>query len=163
MISPESHVKDSLKLISDGRVELFELTPTNTSGSINFKNDDPITWRGKLYEGLPCAISGEGQNSDTGVLMPTLDIGQSDIDISKFKTFVRGGYLDNATLVKITVLLEDLLADNLVYRIATYRVKRVAEYSKTRIRLQLATPSDSTNASLPHRTYIPPAFPSVQV
>lgn len=160
---PEQHIKDSVKLIADGIVELFELTPANTVGSINFKNDNPVTWRGKTYEGLPCSLSGERQTAEAGLAMPSMVIGETDIDISKFKTFLRAGYLDNATLVKITILVEDLLADNLVHRISTYRVKRVSEYSRSKIQLQLATLSDSTNASLPHRTYMPPAFPSVQL
>jgi len=160
---PIEHVKDSHKLLADGRVELFELTPSGGSGVIRFKNDNDVTWRGVEYTGLPCSISGEKKSSDTGLSMPKLQIGQPNIDLSKFKGLVYDGYLDNAIVIKLTVLLDNLLNNRLIREISTYRVKRVEQYSRSQISLQLATLSDSLGFSLPYRQYLPPAFPSVQM
>lgn len=160
---PLEHIKDSHKLVADGRVDLFELTPSGGSGVIRFKNDNDVTWRGNLYTGIPCTITGEKKSADTGLSMPKLQIGQPNIDISQFKALVYDGYLDNAIIVRMTVLLDNLLNNRLIREMSTYRVKRVEGYSRTQISLQLATLSDSLGFSMPYRQYLPPAFPSVQM
>jgi phage-related protein len=160
---PLEHVKDSHQLLADGRVELFELTPSGGTGVVRFKNDNDVTWRGQTYTGIPCSMSGEKKSSDIGLSMPKLQIGQPNIDLSQFKALVYDGYLDNAIVVKMTVLLDNLLNNRLIREINTYRVKRVEQYSRTQISLQLATLSDSLGFSIPYRQYLPPAFPSVQM
>jgi len=160
---PLDHIKDSHKLIADGRVELFELTPAGGTGVVRFKNDNDVTWRGNQYTGLPVALSGEKKSADTGLSMPKLQLGQPNVDLSMFKQLVYDGYLDNAIVLKITVLLDNLINDRLIREVNSYRVKRVEQYSRSQISMQLATLSDSLGFSLPYRTYLPPAFPSVQM
>lgn len=160
---PIEHIKDSHKLLADGRVDLFELTPSGGTGVVRFKNDNDVTWRGQLYRGLPCSMTGEKRTADTGLSMPRLQIGQPNIDLSEFKPLVFDGYLDNAIVVKQTVLLDNLLNNRLIRELSTYRVKRVEQYSRSQISLQLATLSDSLGFSLPYRQFLPPGFPSVQM
>ena len=160
---PIEHIKDSHLLLADGRVELFEMTPSGGTGVVRFKNDNDVTWRGNTYSGVPLALTGEKKSSDAGLTMPKLQLGQPNIDLSQFKGLIYDGYLDNAIIIKITVLLDNLLNNRLIREISTYRVKRVEQYSRSQITLQLATLSDSLGFSLPYRTYTPPAFPSVQM
>lgn len=160
---PLQHIQDSHKLTADGRVELFELTPAGGSGTIRFKNDNDVTWMGDLYRGLPLALTGEKKNSDVGLSMPKLQIGQPNIDLSEFKGLIQDGYLDNAVIIKTTVLLDNLINNRLIRETQPYRVKRIEQYSRSQITMQLATLSDSLGFSLPYRTYNPPAFPSVQM
>jgi phage-related protein len=160
---PLDHVLDSHKLVADGRVDLFELTPNDDSGVIMFKPDNDVTWRSNEYTGLPLSLSGEKQSADTGLSMPKMIIGDGTVDLSPFKPLVYDGYLDNAIIVRKTVLLENILSDNLIFQAITYRIKRVDEYSRSHITLQLATSSDSLGFALPYRTYGPPAFRSVQM
>ena len=160
---PLEHIKDSHKLLADGRVELFELTPAGGTGTLRFKNDNDVTWMGELYRGIPMSVTGEKKNADVGLSMPKLQIGQPNIDLSEFKGLIQDGYLDNAVIVRLTVLLDNLINNRLIREISTYRVKRVEQYSRSQIIMQLATLSDSLGFSLPYRTYTPPAFPSVQM
>lgn len=160
---PIEHIKDSHSLVSDGTVDLFELTPSGGSGVIRFKNDNPVTWRGMDYAGIPCALSGEKKSSDVGLTMPKLTIGQPNIDLSLFKGLVYDGTLDNAIVVKLHLLVDNLKNNRLIRESTTYRVKRVENYSRSQIILQLATLSDSLGFSMPYRTYTQPAFPSVQM
>jgi phage-related protein len=160
---PLEHIKDSHKLVADGRVELFELTPAGGTGVVRFKNDNDVTWRGNIYTGLPVALSGEKKTSETGLSMPKLQLGQPNVDLSMFKQMVYDGYLDNAIVVKITILLDNLINNRLIREVNSYRVKRIEQYSRSQISMQLATLSDSLGFSLPYRTYLPPAFPSVQM
>jgi phage-related protein len=160
---PLEHIQDSHKLIADARIDLFELTPSGGTGVIRFKNDNDIDWRGNTYTGMPCSMTGEKKSADTGLSMPKLQIGQANVDLSQFKALVYDGYLDNAIIVKQTVLLDNILNNRLIREMTVYRVKRVEQYSNTQIGLQLATLSDSLGFSLPYRQFLPPAFPSVQM
>ena len=160
---PAEHIKDSLLLTADARIDLYELTPSGGSGVIRFKPDNDVIWRGNTYTGIPMNITGEKKTADDGLSMPKLNLGQQNIDLSLFKGLVYDGYLDNAIVFKMTVLLDNLINNRLIREMNVYRVKRVEQYSRTQIILQLATLSDSLGFSLPYRTYMPPAFPSVQM
>jgi phage-related protein len=160
---PLDHIKDSHELVADGRVELFELTPSGSTGILRFKDGNDQTWLGNPYIGVPLQLSGEKKTSDSGLSMPKLIIGQNNVDLSMFKALVYDGYLDNAVIVRSTLLLDNLINNRNIREVVTYRVKRVEQYSRTQISLQLATLSDSLGFQLPYRTYLPPAFPSVQL
>jgi phage-related protein len=160
---PSEHIVDSHKLIADGRVDLYELTPAGGAGVLRFKPDNDVTWRTNLYTGVPMQISGDKNTADSGLSNPTLQIGQNNVDLSMFKPLINDGTLDNATVVRLTLLLDDVINNRLIRQIRTYRVKRVMGYSRSNIQLQLATYSDSLGFSMPFRTYAPPAFPSVQM
>ena len=160
---PTEHVTDSHQLVAEGRVDLFSLTPSGGTGTLNFKADNDVTYRGTVYTGLPLQLSGERRNSDIGLSMPKLTIGQPDIDLSLFKPMIYDGWLDNAVIVRQTVLTNNLIANANIKELRTYRVKRVEQYSRTQIVLQLATLSDSLGFMMPYRQYLPPAFPSVKL
>lgn len=160
---PAEHVQDSHELQADGLVDLFDLTPSGGTGTLHFKNDNSVTYRGTPYSGLPLQLSGEGMTSDSGLSMPKLTVGQPDIDISIFKPMVYDGWLDNATIIRQTVLLDNLINNVNIKQTRMYRVKRVEQYSRTQIVMQLATLSDSLGFLMPYRLYLPPAFPSVKL
>jgi phage-related protein len=161
-VLPASHIEDSHKLIADGRVDLFSLSP-GAGSTVHFKGDNDVTYQGIFYKGLPLKLTGEKVSSDAGWQHPKLQIGQPDIDISAFKALLFDGYVDNATIIRKTVLRTHLEADLDIKQERVYRVKRVESYGRTQIVLQLATLSDSLGFTMPHRLYLPPAFPSVRI
>jgi phage-related protein len=160
---PIEQIKDSHKLQADALIDLFELTPSGSTGTVRFKSDNDVTWRSHLYQGVPMSLSGEKRTSDAGLSMPKLTIGQENADLSQFKPLAFDGYLDNAVIVKITILLDDLLNDRLIRKLSVYRVKRLEENSRSKLIMQLATLSDSMGFQMPYRQFLPPAFPSVQM
>ncbi len=160
---PPEHIKDSHQLIADGSVELFELVPSLGTGTVRFKRDNDATWRGNTYKGIPMSLSGEKRSSDTGLSMPRLTIGQENVDLSEFKPLAFDGYLDNAVVTKITILLDNLVNNRLIREVQVYRVKRLEENSRSKLVMQLATLSDAMGFQLPYRQYLPPAYPSVQM
>lgn len=160
---PSEHIIDSHKLEADGVVELFELTPAGGTGVVRFKPDNDVTYLGNLYTGIPCGLSGEKRTADSGFGMPKLQIGQANIDISLFKPLIVEGYLDNAIIIRHRILLDNLVNNRLIRETYSYRVKRVEQYSRSAISMQLATVSDSLGFEMPYRRYLPPAFPSVKM
>lgn len=161
MSIPKEHVQDAHKLTADAEIDLFQLTPLGGSGTIYFKHDNPETWQGDLYEGLPLTFTGIKKSADGAALAPKLQIGDGAVDLSPFKPLVHDGYLDGATLVHIKVLLENLRANRNIREQMIYRVRRVPSYSSLAIELQLGTSSDSLGFTMPHRQYHPPAHPAV--
>lgn len=158
---PTSHVQDALKLQADAKIHLFELTPT-TGGTIFFTADSSVSWLARVYEGIPCVLTGEEFSTEKAPT-PRLTIGQEDLDLLPFKGLVNDGYLDGATLVRKTVLLDDLLNNRNIYQRSNFRVKRPDSYSRTKISLLLATYSTAHNQTVPFRQYVPPAFPWVEL
>lgn len=159
---PASHIADSHKLVADGRVDLFTLTPP-AGGTVRFKQDNDQIWQGNLFTGIPMQLTGERRTADAGFIMPKLQIGQENVDLSMFKALVYDGYLDNATVIRQTVLLTNIIANQPIFEQMVYRIKRVEQYSRSQIVLALATLSDSLGFELPYRQYLPPAFPSVRL
>jgi phage-related protein len=160
---PASHIVDAHKLTADGRIDLFEMTPAGSTGILRFKADNDVEWRGNAYTGLPVTLSGEDKSATNGSAQPRMIIGQPNINLSFFKPLVYDEGFDGATIVKISILLADVLANNLIRQQTFYRVKRVESYSRTQINLILATLSDSLSFSMPFRQYFPPDFPAVQI
>lgn len=160
---PTEHIVDSQLLVADAEIDLFQLTPLDGSGTIFFKPDNEVTWRGQLYEGLPMAFTGLKKSVDNGTLQPKLTIGDGAVDLSPFKPLVYDGYLDGATVVHIHLLLDNLVNNRNIREEREYRVKRVPSYSRRSIELQLSTSSDALGFTLPHRQYYPPAFPAVML
>ena len=160
---PASHIEDAHKLDADGKIWLFELTPSIGSGTLRFKNDNDVTWLGHEFTGIPLTLDGETQSSQGSPPQPTLVIGQQDIDLSAFKPLIWSGGLDNARIVRYKILVTDLLANNDIKETQVFRVKRVDGYSSTQIKLTLAVFSPSGPSSLPFRQYVPPAFPFVVI
>jgi phage-related protein len=160
---PSAQIQDAHKLTADGKLALFELVPNDGSGTVRFKEDKTLSWRGFEYTGIPLTFTGEKKSAQTGTGQPTLTIGDQQVDLSPFKPFVYDGYLDGAEVVKYDVLLDDALNNRAVFTRTFYRVRRVPSYGRLQIVLQLATVSDSLGFTMPARQYYPPAFPTVQI
>ncbi|WP_037500756.1 hypothetical protein [Sphingomonas jaspsi] len=158
--TPIEHIQDAHKLVADAEIDLFELTPIG-GGTVYFKNENEVTWQGNLYEGLPVSFDGIKRSSQGTALAPKMNIGDGTVDLSPFKPLVFDGWLDDATVRHIMVLREHVEADVPIFQERFYRVKRLEEYHRMWIAMQLATASDALGFTLPHRQYHPPAFPAV--
>jgi len=159
---PQSHIEDSLKLVSDGKVKLYQIYPLS-GGTLYLKSDVDFTYLGNKYEGIPISITGEKFSADTSTPTPRMSIGQENLDLLPFKGLINDGYLDGAKIIRYKVLLSDMLNQVNAKEISTFRVKRVESYSRTKISLMLSTLSGATNQSYPFRQYTPPAFPWVEI
>lgn len=162
MAIPVSHIEDAQKLIADAKISLFQLYPLS-GGIIYFKNDNNTDWLGNTYEGLPCDLSGEKSSSDTSTPTPRMVIGQENADLLPFKGLVHDGFLDAARIVRHKVLLDDMINNRDIKETSVFRVKRIEGYSRSQISLVLSTYSGAINQTIPHRQYVPPAFPWVQI
>jgi phage-related protein len=160
---PQEHIQDAHKLTADGRLDLFALTPATGGGTLHFKADNDLTWRGELYHGLPLIFSSNGTTAEKPSDMPKLIIGEENTDLSLFKPLINDGHLEGCIILRYHVLLQNALDDSSLYELYTYRCKRVEGYNRASVSMQLASLSDSLNFALPVRQYLPPEFPTVQI
>lgn len=162
---PPSHVTNSLVLTgAEPEIDLWELSPSDGTGLVCFKADNSVTWLGTLYYGLPMSFTGEKDaGGGNGGDSPVIELGQENLDLSLFKPLIRNGSLDNAVIVRKTVLLADMLANLDVKVVRSYRIGVVTGYSRTKVSLMLRHFSGARRATIPFRQYLPPAFPHVSV
>lgn len=158
---PQSQIVDAQKLEADGRVWLFELTPSAGGGVFRFKAGADATWLGNLYEGIGVSLTGDKTSSDGAAQLPRLVIGGDGLDLGPLKPLIHAGTVDGGLIRNSRILLDDLVNNRNFTYDRWYRVKRVDEYSSRRVTLILATYADSFGAKLPFRQFVPPAFPFV--
>jgi phage-related protein len=158
---PISHVNDAHSLSADGKVDLYELSPSVGSGTIRFKSGPTTSWLGRSYTGIGAEITGESQTAQGTAPQPGMIIGQTDIDLSAFKPLIWSGGLDNARIIRSRVLLDNMLNNRDIKETSIFRVKRVDGYTASQISLTLAVFSPTGPTTLPFRQYIPPDFPFV--
>jgi phage-related protein len=158
---PIQQINDAHKLTADAEIDLFDLVPSIGTGTIHFKSDGDVTWQGTLYTGVPLQFDGENYSASAGTPQPRLVIGQENSNLSAFKPLIFDGTIDGAVITRSHILLDDLVNNRLIRSVHYYRVRRVEAYSRYQITLQLASQSDSLTFSMPFRSYLPPAFPSV--
>lgn len=159
---PIEHVNDSLKLTADGVVELFELTSL-AGGTLRFKNDNTVTWRGNEYTGLPVSFTDMDMTAQGSPTKPRMTVGEVNRDFSVFKPLVADGLLEGAVVVYTRILLTQMLANSLVRETKIFSVKKVTGYGRSQVSFELATSSDGLRFTIPHRQILPPAFPAVLI
>lgn len=157
---PAAHIEDAHQLTADGEIFLYELTPT-VGGTIYFKADNPVTWRGNTYEGVPLNFSGESRSSETGSSRPTLVIGDTNIDLGALKPLLFDGYVDGAMLIRRRILRAQIEGNIPGSEDHYYKVRHPSDYGRSSISLELARAADSLDFSFPFHQYYAPDFPAV--
>lgn len=159
---PPEQIADAHKLQADAEIFLYELTP-NVGGTIYFKSDNPIDWRGNTYEGIPLQFTGSSRTTEVGTGRPTLAIGDTNLDLGPFKPLLFDGYADGALIIRRRVLLDALLANLNQSYDEYYKVRQTSDYGRSSITFELARSADSLDFSFPFHQYYAPDFPSVMV
>lgn len=159
---PIEHATDSLKLTADGVVELFELTSL-AGGTLRFKNDNTVTYRGNEYSGLPVSFSSMEMSAQGTPTKPRMTVGEVNRDFSVFKPLVADGLLEGAVVIYTRILLANLQANSTIRETRTFSVKKVTGYGRSQVSFELATASDGMRFTIPHRQILPPAFPAVLI
>lgn len=149
-------------LAPDGEVVLFEMT-TKSGASIYFKNGPEETYLGDVYTGIPLTLSGEVRSVEPDKQRQTLSIGGDEVDFGILKSVLFSGDVDGASVLKHTIEVEDLRANNNIKLTSQYTVKQVEGYSRTSISLVLGRFSPSPQTTIPYRKYNRPAFPYVRL
>lgn len=160
MTSPIEHRHEALKLEdADGFVNLF--TARLKGGAIyRFWNGPTRTYRGDVYSGLACKITGEKRTTDGEVSRPLLSIANPE---NAFSGFAAVGFFDMAEVVRHRLLQEHFEANVNIWEQKVWIATRVASIKNQILTLELRSPLDLPNFMVPARTYNPPEFPAVSL
>ena len=156
---PTSIQDTHLDLSVEALVHLYRIELTdNTTFLLSPQKE--VTWRGQVYEEVPCHMSGFGQHSDAKVNRPRFTFANP---AGIFTQPLYDGRMDNASITRIRVLSSDLLADNDFSVEETYRVSRIITIAKNMAIVEMRDALDGHHFKLPARQFIPPEFPHVKL
>ena len=156
--APVSHLEDALKLESDAKIDLYELRLRGSPTILRFWNGVTRTWQGDIYEGLACALTGEGSPSADQNSRPTLTVVNPD---KIFGVFAAEGYLDLAEIVRRRVLQPHFVEDVNLFEQRVWIVARPSQVTSQSMSLELRSTTDMPAWKTPRRTFSPPEFPFV--
>jgi phage-related protein len=162
MSHPTEHIADAHQLQSDAEIHLFEIE-TVDGVTVNLKSDNTVTWRGRTYEGTPLAFKPGRKSSQTSSDRATIIIGDENISLLPVKPLIFDKALDGAIITHRIVLRAHIENNQNISFSQRYRVKQVAEYSRSSLTLELSKWVDAMGFRFPVRQYLPPAFPTVQL
>jgi lambda family phage minor tail protein L len=156
--APLSHHVDALELEGQAEVDLWEIVLNDGLTVFRFRNGPSVTWQSDLYENLPIAIGGEEHNSDDKQARPALRIYNPK---SIFGPYAMQKAFDLALVTRRRVLGVNLAANANIFEPSIWVVRRVVNVTSQMLHLELSSPLDGPSLMVPHRTYVPPDFPSV--
>lgn len=157
--APISHIQDAQKLTSDREVALWEITLRDGSKAF-LRNGPAVTWRSNDYENLPIMISGEEMTADDKTSRPSLRVFNPK---KIFGPWAHQGKFELATVIRRTVLQENLVANLNIYVQTVWIIGQITSCTSRLLQVQLRSPTDGPNMNVPYRFYAPPDFPTVSL
>ncbi len=159
MSLPQTHVEDSIKLTSDGMVELYVVTLRNES-VLYLKNDQVVTWNGNTYETSSIKLTGLNRNATGEASRPTVSIVNP---AGVYSALVAQGLLEKGRITQYRVLYQHVVANLPIAQTRTWVINRVANCDYEQISVELRDQTDAPNFTVPARMYLPPEFPMVSL
>lgn len=158
---PLTHIQESQKLTADAQIDLYQITLKDSPTIFRFKNNDTVTWRGNLYEGMACRLQGDTRLADGEESRASLQV-MNPFGIFNMPALV--GDLDLATVVRKRVLRQHLDGNVNIFEQRMWYVGRISELiSGQSITLELRNVTEGPAYQIPVRMYIPPQFPLVSL
>lgn len=158
--APVEHREDALKLEdADHIVQLFRVR-LKTGTTYRFWNGPTRTYRGQLFNGMACQMTGDKKTSDNEVSRPLLSIANPE---NAFSGFAAAGLFDMAEVVRWELLQDHFLNDVNIYDQRVWISTRVVSIKNQILTVELRSPLDLPNFKVPSRVYAPPEFPAVSL
>lgn len=156
---PDSMTQDAFELDSKAKLELFKLVLSD--GSVTHLSPKrEYTWRGNLYEEIPCHMTQFRRQADGEVSRPKFSIVNPG---GMFTAAVHTGLLETAKITRHRILKEDLDANLDKALSQTFRVTRILNVNKDLISVECRGVLDGPGFKLPARAFYPPEFPYVSL
>lgn len=161
MTAPVSHVIESQKLTADALVDLYQINLKNSATVFRFKADNTVTWRGNVFEGMACELSGDTRSAEGEESRAQLRV-MNPVGI--FNAPAMSGALDLAVLTRKRILRNHMESNLNIFEQRMWYVGRIIELiSGQSISFELRNMTEGANFQIPVRMYIPPEFPLVSL
>lgn len=146
-LTPEAIVRLFVIELRNGA--LFRLSPY-----------ERITWRGDVYEPVPCDLTEVTQDANGKITRPKFVLVNPG---GVFTPAVYEGQLDNAWISRFRVMKSDIDANINAFSRERFRVSRVLSITDPLITLELRDILDGHPFQIPADSYLPPDFPHVRL
>lgn len=154
---PISQQFDAFELESRGIREFFKIEFAD-GAVMNITPHNNCIFLDKEWEGLPCKISENAQNSGGEMSRPKFAVVNPQ---GMFSLWVESGYTDGAILTRYQVLISDLEAGVNAYTKNVWVMSKVVSLNKEMVIFECRSTIDGANFDLPARAFYPPDFPHV--
>lgn len=159
--APTSHLEEAQKLEADALVDLYELYLKTSTTVLRFKNENSVTWGGKLYEGMAVKLSGDARTADAEETRATMRVMNPE---GIFNAFAFDGKLDMATLIRKRVLRQHIDGNVQIFQQRMWYISRITEViTNQSLTVELRNMSEGPVFMIPARMFIPPEFPTVSL
>lgn len=158
-----AHIQEAMKLDADGYAHLFSLRlfpPGEPEVYLCFSPNKTVTWQGYTWEGHAVALTDYRRDSTGEMSRPKMTLGNPG---GFFSSYVHQGWVDNAEVCRYRVLGPHLEGNVNSFLKNTWRVRRVAQLTKTMVVLELGEIVDGPFFLLPARAFYPPEYPAVSI
>tara|TARA_R110002074_G_scaffold378696_1_gene556604 strand:+ start:241 stop:723 length:483 start_codon:yes stop_codon:yes gene_type:complete len=159
MSTPQSILEACYELENEPFVLLYELTDTEGS-IIRLSPLGEVTWRGNVFENIPCTLTSVGRKSNDEKTRPRFSMVNPE---GMFTAAVDRRTLEGAKLVRYQLLKSDLDDSADLSLRLDLRITRVMSVTREVIVLESRSALDGAQFRLPYRRYSPPEFPHVRL
>lgn len=159
---PVEHVKDAFELTVEPQVDLImiELNINGGGQIICITNNREYTWQGRKYEMIPNSIAGEGVSTQGEAKRPKFTVANPD---GVFSAFIAQGKMDNATITRYRLNVQDVLNNINRVQINRWRVSKTMNMSRSMVTFELRSPLDGQFFLIPADAFYPPEYPHVSL
>jgi phage-related protein len=157
MSAPVEHVQEAMKMTSGAETHLWEIILRDGT-RVFLRNGPSVTWQGHLYENLPILLSGEEISSEDKTNRPGLKVFNP---MKIFGPWAHEGKFELAIVIRKTLLVEHLNSNANIAVRKIWKISQIQTCTSRLLDVQLSSPTDGPNITVPYRFYGPPEFPTV--
>lgn len=157
MTTPVEHVQDAMKMTSQAEVQLWEIILRDGT-RVYLRNGPSVTWQNRRYENLPILLTGEELSSEDKANRPSLKVFNPQ---KLFGPMAHEGKFELAIVIRKTILSSHLHSNANIYKPRVWKISQIQSCTSRTLDVQLSSPTDGPNVSVPYRFYGPPDFPVV--
>lgn len=159
--APSQHVAEAQKLTADALIDLYEVTLSDGTTILRFRDGPRVVWQTKTYEMMACKLTGLQQSADGSKARPILTVMNPE---GIWNSFVHAGLCEGAAVTRRQVLRQYLENDIGISDPAFWYIARVKELIKNQgVTFELRSLTDGPDVKIPARVYSPPDFPFVTI
>lgn len=158
----DEHLRESRSLQPSPYIDFFDIrvNPTVEATRLFLTSHPDITWNGQQWTNFPIELSGADLKTGGELVRPQLKLGNPQ---GVFSYAISASQIYSGTVRRYRVLRHHLDAGVVSYLTNFWDIGKVASLNRDYLVLELRSPMDRHDYTLPARQFFPPEFPYVKL
>ncbi len=158
----DEHLRESRSLQPSPYIDFFDIrvNPTVEATRLFLTSHPDITWNGQQWTNFPIELSGADLKTGGELVRPQLKLGNPQ---GVFSYAISANQIYSGTVRRYRVLRHHLDAGVVSYLTNFWDIGKVASLNRDYLVLELRSPMDRHDYTLPARQFFPPEFPYVKL